>query len=198
MGQKVKLLEKRYPPESDHSVSERVTNLSVFSTDFGWFGLWGSEERIFGLTIGHPSPEDVRCSVWEKCDTREESLPEEEFDWHPEIRRRLVAFSAGKTTDFSDVDVLFPKLTPFQQRVLETTRGIEYGCTLTYGQLAEHAGTPRAARAVGSVMASNRVPIIIPCHRVVAAGGKWGGFSAPQGVSLKRRLLQMEADVAEG
>jgi len=63
---------------------------------------------------------------------------------------------------------------------------------LTYGQLATRAGSPRSARAVGNVMASNRVPLIIPCHRVVAAGGALGGFSAPHGTRLKRRLLKLE------
>ena len=67
----------------------------------------------------------------------------------------------------------------------------EGGHTVTYGELATRSGTPGAARAVGSVMARNRVPVVIPCHRVVAAGGM-GGFSAPNGLQLKQRMLNLE------
>jgi methylated-DNA-[protein]-cysteine S-methyltransferase len=64
---------------------------------------------------------------------------------------------------------------------------------LTYGQLARRVGSPAAARAVGSTMARNRLPLVIPCHRVVGSGGQLRGFSAPGGVAVKQRLLQMEA-----
>jgi methylated-DNA-[protein]-cysteine S-methyltransferase len=67
---------------------------------------------------------------------------------------------------------------------------------MSYGELAAKAGYPRAARAVGSVMSSNRFPIVIPCHRVVAAGEKPGGYTSPQGVGMKLRLLALEAGAA--
>ena len=66
------------------------------------------------------------------------------------------------------------------------------GLTRTYGELAAECGSPGAARAVGSVMAKNRYPLIVPCHRVLAAGGELGGYSAPDGLKMKRRLLEME------
>lgn len=83
-------------------------------------------------------------------------------------------------------------LTEFQSDVVATCRAIPLGQTRTYGEVARLAGRPGAARAVGRVMATNRVPLIVPCHRVVASSGKLGGFSAPQGVVLKRRLLDLE------
>jgi methylated-DNA-[protein]-cysteine S-methyltransferase len=116
-----------------------------------------------------------------------------ERDWHPALRRRLEAFATGEPCDFDDVELALPSLTPFQQRVIAETRGVGYGQTLTYGELAARAGAPRAARAVGTVMSSNRLPILIPCHRIVASGGGLGGYSAPQGIDLKRRLLNLEA-----
>jgi O-6-methylguanine DNA methyltransferase len=117
----------------------------------------------------------------------------DEADWNPDLRRRLQAFAAGERCDFGDVRLALPALTAFQQRVVAETRQIGYGQRLTYGHLAERSGAPGAARAVGSVMSSNRLPILVPCHRVVASGGGLGGYSAPQGIDLKRRLLEMEA-----
>ncbi len=86
--------------------------------------------------------------------------------------------------------------TPFAKRVLEACRRIPYGKTRSYAQLAAAAGAPGAARAVGRVMAGNRVPLVIPCHRVVGSGGKLGGFSAPGGLETKQRLLDLEARAA--
>ena len=77
-------------------------------------------------------------------------------------------------------------------QVVRACRKIGRGRTRTYGELAAAAGSPGASRAVGSVMAKNRFPIIVPCHRVVGAGGSLGGFSAPTGLNLKERMLALE------
>lgn len=179
----------------DRYVAAAELQLSVFLTDLGWFGLVGRDEAIAALTIGHGSSDGVREAVSPKVsapgDEDAEELPES--DWLPQIRRRLERYAAGERVEFGDCRLDSPPRTAFQQRVLELTRGIPYGTTTTYGELAEQAGAPRAARAVGSVMASNRVPIIIPCHRIIAAGRKLGGFSAPSGVRLKEQMLTMEA-----
>ena len=82
-------------------------------------------------------------------------------------------------------------LPPFHEKVLAAARRISYGRTATYGELAARAGSPRAARAVGQAMAHNPVPLIIPCHRVLAAGGRLGGYGG--GLDLKRRLLGLES-----
>ena len=80
--------------------------------------------------------------------------------------------------------------------VIKNCRRIGWGETLTYGQLAEAAGSPRAARAVGTVMSGNRFPIIVPCHRVVSStGNRFGGFTAPGGVPMKKRMLKLEQDL---
>ena len=109
-----------------------------------------------------------------------------------ELVERLQAFAEGQPTDFSDLQIDDDYATTFQRRVLQACRKIPWGETVTYGQLASRVGRPAAARAVGSVMAGNRVPLIVPCHRVVPASGGLGGFSAPQGVKMKRRLLDAE------
>jgi O-6-methylguanine DNA methyltransferase len=110
-----------------------------------------------------------------------------------DVLDRLVAFLDGQPVAFDDVPLALDHLSPFQQRVVVACRAIPYGATRTYGELAAAAGSPGAARAVGQVMAGNRMPLVVPCHRVLAAGGRIGGFSAPQGLNLKRRLLALES-----
>jgi len=99
---------------------------------------------------------------------------------------------AGKVQEFRGVPVDLSAAAPFARQVLEATRQISPGRTITYGDLARSVGRPDAARAVGQIMASNPIPLIIPCHRVVAAGGKSGGFSAPGGRATKTDLLAIE------
>jgi methylated-DNA-[protein]-cysteine S-methyltransferase len=81
---------------------------------------------------------------------------------------------------------------PFEQRVYEVARTIPAGQTLTYGQIATRLGDRLLARDVGQALGRNQFPIVVPCHRVLAASGKLGGFSAPGGVATKQRLLEIE------
>ncbi len=109
----------------------------------------------------------------------------------PQLQRQIQRYFDGRPTDFR-IKLDLSDRTPFHQTVLRACATIPYGETLTYGQLAELAGHPGAARAVGSVMAGNMIPLIIPCHRVIAAAGRPSGFSAPGGARTRRRLLQLE------
>jgi methylated-DNA-[protein]-cysteine S-methyltransferase len=104
------------------------------------------------------------------------------------IRRLL----QGKADALSDIRLDLTQVTPFCRRIYAAARAIPAGATLTYGELAARAGKPGAARAVGQAMARNPFPLIVPCHRVMAAGGKAGGFSAHGGVGTKFRLLRIE------
>jgi methylated-DNA-[protein]-cysteine S-methyltransferase len=194
MGQSAVLPAKPIRIDNRQCDVRPTQRISVFATPLGWFGLVGQEQCVWRLTIGHASFDEVRTSILRQRPARygQEDLVEE--DWFPELRSRLQAYASGRKTDFSDCDVEIADVTSFQNRVLAATRRIAYGQTATYGELAKSIGCADAARAVGNVMAANRVPIVIPCHRVVAAGGKWGGFSAPQGVDLKRRMLLMEKE----
>jgi methylated-DNA-[protein]-cysteine S-methyltransferase len=105
---------------------------------------------------------------------------------------KMKRFTAGKKVDWSDVRLAYGKQSEFQRKVQEAARQIPRGEVRSYGELAAAAGSPGAARAVGSVMRNNRFPLVIPCHRVVASGGKVGGFSCPSGVEMKEKLLALE------
>ncbi|QDU89996.1 Methylated-DNA--protein-cysteine methyltransferase [Pirellulimonas nuda] len=108
------------------------------------------------------------------------------------LGERLGRYACGECVAFDDFRIDDQQLTPFAQRVIVACRGLGWGETSSYKGLAGRAGSPGAARAVGSVMANNRWAIVVPCHRVVGAGGDLRGFSAPTGVDLKRRMLDLE------
>jgi len=98
----------------------------------------------------------------------------------------------GEHRDLTGIRLDAEGMDPFHRRAGEAARAIPPGQTRTYGQLAAQLGEPRLAQAVGQAMGKNPFPIIVPCHRVVAAGGKTGGFSAPGGSKTKLKMLQIE------
>lgn len=104
----------------------------------------------------------------------------------------LQRYFRGEQVDFSDVPVVFDGLTPFRRKILTAIRKLQYGEISTYGQVALECGSPSAARAVGSALASNPILVIVPCHRIVASDGGLTGFSAPGGMRTKFELLKME------
>jgi len=110
----------------------------------------------------------------------------------------VVALLAGEPVDLSAVAVAVDHASDFTRRIHEVVRAIPPGQTRTYGEVAELVGEPGGAQAVGRAMGSNPVPIIVPCHRVVGAGGRPVGFSAPGGVATKQRILRIEGAAAGG
>jgi methylated-DNA-[protein]-cysteine S-methyltransferase len=104
----------------------------------------------------------------------------------------VCALLAGEPADLTAIALDLSGAPEFEQRVYAALRAVPPGETVTYGELAERVGSPGAARAVGAAMGRNPIPIIIPCHRVLAGGGRSGGFSAPGGTATKFRLLQIE------
>jgi len=99
---------------------------------------------------------------------------------------------ARELQDFHDVPIDWDQFEPFARRVYELSLDIPVGQTRTYGQLAKQLNEPQAAQAVGQALGSNSIPLIIPCHRILAADGKMGGFSAPGGLLTKEKLLLIE------
>lgn len=101
-------------------------------------------------------------------------------------------YMGGRTIDFSSIEVDLTGVPEFHREVYAALRRIPWGGATTYGELASTLGVPGAARAIGQAMGRNPVPVIIPCHRVLASGGLLGGFSAPGGRTTKHRLLALE------
>jgi len=161
--------------------------LVILPSSLGWIALVGAGRLLKQLTFGHSSEEAAVGAL--DAELLQDAT---RGTWNTPLVRRLLAYAAGKRVEFHDVRVDPGRLTDFQHRVLHHCRQIPYGQTLTYGELAIKAGSPRAARAVGNCLAANRIPLVIPCHRVVPAMGHVGAFSAPGGTRMKQRLLVLE------
>lgn len=160
---------------------------SLFATPVGWVGMQGNADGVLRLLVGYPSSGALAAAI-DAIDPHPQ-----EADWSTALRTRLCHYLEGQRDNFSDVAVATQWSTPFQREVIARLRAVPFGQTVSYRDLAEQVGRPAAARAVGQVMATNPVPLIVPCHRVLGSGGRLGGFSAPTGVELKRRLLALEA-----
>jgi len=164
----------------------------VFETALGYTAVALHGETVLALSFGHSTEQAAVRALRSRIAKRMQGdTGSEDARSGENLIERLQRFASGEVTDFDDISIDLSGRTLFQRKVLQACRAIPWGSTRTYGELAEEAGYPGAARAVGSVMSNNRIPLIIPCHRVLAASGL-GGFSAPRGVSLKRRLLALE------
>ena len=179
-------------------MGDQSLHMSLFSTAIGWMALAGRAEKVHSLVIACASEreawerwQNLFGSRWAATQTNHTGAPVQK-DWFPRARRVLADYVAGGLVDLSDIECDFSDRSEFERRVLFAVRDIPRGETRTYGQIATQVGSPQAARAVGGVMARNRVPLLIPCHRVVGTKGGLTGFSAPRGVLLKRELLDLE------
>ena len=159
----------------------------TFNTDMGWLGILASAEGLVGTTLPQRSVQEARQRLGDSVN---------HATWSPPLFENLMgrfkAYFSGQKVDFPD-ELDLSRGTAFQRKVWETARLITYGEARSYGWVAERAGRPRAARAVGHAMGRNPLAIIVPCHRVVASGGKLGGFGG--GLELKRQLLRLEGSV---
>jgi methylated-DNA-[protein]-cysteine S-methyltransferase len=170
----------------------RGSSFTVVSTELGSIAILARGRVVERVSFGHDTPLAAARAIG--CADGEPDKPAS--DWLAKLAERLAEYAAGEGDDLLDIEVDTAHLSPFGAAVVEAVRQIPPGETLSYGQVAALAGRPRAARAVGRVMAQNRTPLIVPCHRVVGSGGRLGGFSAGAGLPLKRRLLELESRAA--
>lgn len=172
---------------------ESAVFVNIFPTELGWMGIVGTGLTVLSIQIGHASAAAAKKGIKQSLQRNGmDSSPLTESDWNPQLRDALQEYSTGARVNFDQFQLQLPSRTPFRDKVLAATRSIGYGKTTTYGDLARIVGHPGAARAVGTVMSTNRFPILIPCHRVLAAGGLLGGYTSPAGTDLKQRLLELE------
>jgi methylated-DNA-[protein]-cysteine S-methyltransferase len=172
-------------------MDESFDYADVFVTALGWIATVGHDETLKMLVFGYESPQDALQAARDRW-----PVELAVHSWNPEISVRLQAYAVGVPDDFQDVRLDLDHIGEFERKVVDRCRSIPVGETVTYAELARLAGSPKAARAVGNVMAKNRFPLVVPCHRVVQTGGGLGGYSGHLGLKAKRRLLEMEGGLA--
>jgi methylated-DNA-[protein]-cysteine S-methyltransferase len=164
-------------------------SFALFETAIGCCALIWSGRGVAGVQLPEADARATRARVLRRFPGASEAPPS------PDAQRAIdgiVALLRGETRDLTDVTIDNEGVPEFNARVYAIARTIPPGQTLTYGEIAERLGDRTLARDVGQALGQNPCPIIMPCHRVLAAGGKTGGFSASGGVVTKLRLLTIE------
>ncbi len=162
----------------------------MFETPIGRCGISWSARGITGLQFPGENAEATRSELALRFPEARETEPPA---FVTTAIAAIIALLEGADDDLTSIPLDPDHIPPFNQRVYDVTRAIPPGETLTYGEVAAAIGEPGAARAVGRALGENPYPIIIPCHRVLAAGGKMGGFSGTGGIATKRRILAIES-----
>ena len=162
----------------------------LFDTAIGVCAIAWSDRGVTSVWLPEQTDHQTRARVARRLPQALESTPP------PVVARAIegiVALLEGESRDLTDIPLDFDDAVPeFHRRVYDVARTIKPGMTLSYGEIASRVGEPDAARAVGQALGKNPIPIVVPCHRVLAAGGGTGGFSAPGGTATKLRLLVIE------
>ena len=160
----------------------------TFNTAMGWVGILASAKGLLGTTLPQRSAKEAHQLL---------GVSASQAKWSPHLSaglvERLKLYFGGHKVVLSD-ELDFPEATDFQREVWEKTRLIPYGEIRSYLWVAEQIKRPGAARAVGQALGRNPLPIVVPCHRVVASDGSLGGFGG--GVEMKRHLLWLEASAS--
>ena len=167
---------------------QKIVKYVIFETKWGFLGLAGTESALYRTHLPGPEPEKIESRLLK-------NLPVARFDktFFKALQEQIAAYFEGSFLNFSpDIPIALDGFGGFSRKVLTACRSIKFGRTITYSGLAKKAGRPGASRAVGNILAKNTLPLIIPCHRVLRADGKMGGFSAPGGISVKKRMLALE------
>ncbi len=162
---------------------------TIFDTPIGSCGLAWEAGRVIGVQLPERDAARTRARLARRFPSARETTPS------ADVRRiiaDILALLRGEARDFNRVALAMDELPEFNRRVYEIARQIPPGETLSYGDIATRLGDRLLARDVGQALGQNPFPIIVPCHRVLAAGGKPGGFSGSGGVATKLRLLSIE------
>lgn len=164
-------------PRKSAASLETALASAVAQTPWGWVRVWASDRGVTSLEWPL-SRRPTTCPAGSRATAHAETAAAQVAEYLEGRRRKF------------DVPVDWSGLPDFTRTVLQACSRVPYGRTVSYGELAAQAGRPRAARAVGQVMARNRLPLILPCHRVLARGGGLGGYGL--GLKTKQHLLDLE------
>ena len=163
------------------------TCFQLIETSLGWLSLSWQEGSVVRLVFDRNRPRDVLSTL--PVAARVIKRPTRAMQAAEDSLRQ---FSEGIQVSLAGVPVHLGGRSPFERQVIQACRELDWGEVVSYSELADRAGRAGAARAVGTVMRKNRVPLLVPCHRVIAAGRRIGGYSAHDGVETKRMLLARE------
>lgn len=163
---------------------------ALFDTPIGRCGIAWNERGICGVQLPQPSESQTRIRILQRSggDLAESPPPVDVARGIADI----IALLSGEKRDLHDIRLDLSEVSDFNREVYELARKIPPGRTLTYGDIAKQLGGVELSREVGQALGQNPVPIVVPCHRVLAAGGKPGGFSANGGVATKLKMLAIE------
>jgi methylated-DNA-[protein]-cysteine S-methyltransferase len=162
---------------------------TLFDSPIGTCGLAWSGRGIAGLQLPENTADATRKRVQRRWPGAVEGEPPSGVGRAIE---RVLQLLKGEAADLADIPLDLESAPEFHRKVYEVARTIPPGRTMTYGEIARRLGVPHESREVGQALGRNPVAIIVPCHRVLGADGKMGGFSATGGVSTKRRMLEIE------
>jgi methylated-DNA-[protein]-cysteine S-methyltransferase len=166
-----------------------MSSFAIFDTPIGHCGIAWDGDRIVGVQLPEARVADTEARLHDRFGSAAAATPP------PLVQSAIDAIVAalrGEADDLADIPLDLASLPPFRRKVYEVVRTIPAGETMSYGEVAAAVGSPGAARAVGQALGRNPYAIVVPCHRVLAAGGRSGGFSANGGVSTKLRMLAIE------
>jgi methylated-DNA-[protein]-cysteine S-methyltransferase len=170
-------------------------SFALFETAIGTCGLVWGETGVLGVQLPERNQAATRARLLRRYPDAKETSPSGDIR---KAREAIIALLNGENRDLREIALDTRDLPPLHARAYEIARTIAPGATLTYGDIALALGDRTLAQAVGQALGKNPYPIIVPCHRVLASGGKIGGFSAPTGIALKRKLLAIESVHAHG
>lgn len=164
---------------------------AIAATDLGFIGIAATERGLYRVTL----PQLTGEQAWEQLQGQGREALVHDPERLAGVVERFVAYAQGQA-ELGDLPLDYEGLTSFQRQVSELVHDIPLGKTETYGSIAARCGSPRGARAVGGVMAGNRLCLVVPCHRVLAHDGTLGGFGG--GLTQKAQLLRLEGLEIEG
>lgn len=172
---------------------QKTVKYTIFNTRWGYFGLVVTQNAVLRTHLPDGDPEKLKSLLLK-------NLPKTEFQKSllKSLQQQIIRYFDGQAVNFDpDLSLNLESFTLFERKVLTVCRTVMFSQKISYTQLAKKAGTPKAVRAVANTLAKNPLPLIIPCHRIIRSDGQIGGFSAPGGKNLKKKLLKHEGLVTD-